>query len=385
MSEIKDILKKKNQELPYNIVKKLEEKLKTGDIKKKNLEKVIDSVLESYGRSKIEPGEAVGVVAAQSIGEPGTQMMMRTKHYAGTAMDVTRGLPRLIEILDARRSPKTPMMSVYLKRKYNNAKTAEKLAYSIKETTVKDVSKSVQTDFSKYEIIFELDKTELARRSITPSVLKRRVHEEFGASANISGSRLIVKSKKKIASKLQRLKEKVQDTHLSGIAGISYVVVQNEDNDHVLYTRGTNLKEIAKVDEVDFSKTRSNDLREVGKILGIEAVRNALVFEGMLTLKEAGLAVDPRHITLVADTMTASGELEAIGRHGVSGNKASVLARASFEETVKHLLKAGAYGEVDELNGIVENIIVGQVANLGTGVPELILKQDMFERKETKK
>ncbi len=385
MSDVTDILKKKEQELPHNMIERLEKKVKSGDIKKKNLEEVIDKVIEAYGKAKIEPGEAVGVIAAQSIGEPGTQMMMRTKHYAGTAMDVTRGLPRLIEILDARRTPKTPMMSIYLKKKYNNSKKAEELAYSIKETTVKDISTSVQTNFSKSEIVFELDREELKRRGLTPAKFKKVVKEKLGKNASVTKTKLKVKSKKKVASKLQRLKNKVLDNHLSGIEGVSYVVVQKEGKDYVLYTRGTNLKQIAKVDEVDFKKTRSNDLREVAKVLGVEAVRNALVYEGMETLKEAGLSVDSRHITLVADTMTANGELDAIGRHGVSGNKASVLARASFEETVKHLLKAGAYGETDNLNGVVENIIVGQVANMGTGVPELVLKQDMFEKKKKKK
>ena len=125
---------------------------------------------------------------------------------------------------------------------------------------------------------------------------------------------------------------------------------------------------------VDKKRTKSNDIMEVEELFGVEAARNSLVHETLETLKEAGLKVDPRHITLVSDTMCVDGEVKAIGRHGVSGSKASVLARASFEETVKHLLKAGAYGEEERLKGVVENIIVGQVIALGTGVPELIIK-----------
>lgn len=80
-----------------------------------------------------------------------------------------------------------------------------------------------------------------------------------------------------------------------------------------------------------------------------------------------------RHIMLVADVMTADGTVRAIGRHGVSGEKSSVLSRAAFEITVNHLLLASQRGESDELNGVAENIIVGQPVNLGTGAIELVM------------
>jgi DNA-directed RNA polymerase subunit A" len=375
MSEVTGILKEKGIELPLKLVESMQRKVSEAGLDKKQTEKVIERVADTFMRAKIEPGEAVGVLAAQSIGEPGTQMMMRTKHYAGTAMDVTRGLPRLIEIFDARRTPKTPMMTVYLERDYNNPEKAEEMAHRIKETKVKHVAKEISSNFIDSAVTATFDTTELKKRGVDEERLEKLVKAKFKKNVAFAKDKLTVKTKKKGASAIQKLKEDVMDTHISGIKGISYVVIQTEGDDQVIYTKGTNLKDILKMGGVDTHKTKSNDIKEVEETLGVEAARNALIYETIDTLGEAGLVVDARHVTLVADTMCSTGKVKAIGRHGVSGEKASVLARASFEETVKHLLKAGAYAEEDPLTGVVENIIVGQVISLGTGLPELILKK----------
>ncbi len=361
--------------LPPKLRKEAEEfasKIKS----RKQSEDFLNLVTSTYLKAKVEPGEGVGVVAAQSLGEPGTQMMMRTKHYAGTAMDVTRGLPRLIEIFDARRTPKTPMMEIYLDKANNTIEKAESIAHRLKETRIKNIMTEMSTDFAKYSVTVTLDRNELKKRNITPKKLENTLIEIYGNLVSVEGgNKAVIKTEKKVASLLQKLKEDLRETHLSGIGGISYVVVQKKDRDFILYTSGTNLKDILLVPGVDASRTKSNDILEVEKVFGIEAARNMLVEETILTLDDAGLSVDNRHITLVSDTMCADGRVKAVGRHGISGDKASILARASFEETVKHLLRAAAYNESDPLNGVVENIIVGQVINLGTGVPELIMKK----------
>ena len=372
---IKESIEKRGVKLSPKLLNELEEKLAAAKLKDKQSEKVIDAVIETYSKAKIEPGEAVGVIAAQSIGEPGTQMIMRTKHYAGTAMDVTRGLPRIIEIFDARRVPKTPMMTVYLEKKWNTLEKAEKMAHIIKETTIKNVMREVQIDFVNSQISITINMEEAKKRNIDKEKLESIVKEKFKKNGVFAKNTITVTSKKKGAAALQKVKGDILETHLSGIKGISYVVIQKEGENQVIYTKGTNLKDIIKVEGIDKYRTKSNDIKEVEEALGIEAARSALIYETIDTLKEAGLAVDNRHVTLVADTMCADGMVKAIGRHGVSGDKASVLARASFEETVKHLLKAAAYGEEEKLKGVVENIIVGQVISLGTGMPELILKK----------
>jgi len=137
----------------------------------------------------------------------------------------------------------------------------------------------------------------------------------------------------------------------------------------------SNLKEIIMMDEVDKTKTNSNDPHQLEKVFGIEAARLCIIRETMDTLREAGLTVDIRHVMMISDTMTIDGKVKPIGRHGVSGDKGSVLARASFEETVKHLLDAATSGERDTLTGVVENVIVGQLVSVGTGLPKLVMKE----------
>jgi DNA-directed RNA polymerase subunit A" len=148
-----------------------------------------------------------------------------------------------------------------------------------------------------------------------------------------------------------------------------------------MYTQGSNLSEVLKIEGVDTTLTTTNGIVEIYNTLGVEAARNSIINEAYKTLQEQGLTVDIRHIMLVADIMTAEGEVKAIGRHGISGKKTSVLARAAFEITSAHLLQAGVTGEVDNLAGVAENIIVGQPVTLGTGAVNLIFKPNKSKSK----
>jgi DNA-directed RNA polymerase subunit A" len=130
-----------------------------------------------------------------------------------------------------------------------------------------------------------------------------------------------------------------------------------------------------KIEGVDFLRTTTNNIAEIAEVLGIEAARNAIIDEMISTLNEQGLDVDPRHITLIADAMTMDGEVKQIGRHGIAGEKASVLSRAAFEVTVDNLLEAAIHGETDELKGVTENVIVGQPIKLGTGSVDLVARK----------
>jgi DNA-directed RNA polymerase subunit A" len=174
-------------------------------------------------------------------------------------------------------------------------------------------------------------------------------------------------------TELLALEEKVKGLRLKGIAGIDRANTQKDKDTGEFYiaTIGSNLAKVSQFEGIDRARTYTNNITEIHDFLGIEAARQAIVNELMLTLGEARLDVDVRHLLTVADVMTSEGEVRAIGRHGVSGNKHSILARAAFEVTVNHLLKAGIIGEKDELSGVAENIIVGQPVALGTGSVEL--------------
>jgi DNA-directed RNA polymerase subunit A" len=173
---------------------------------------------------------------------------------------------------------------------------------------------------------------------------------------------------------LQNVNETLKKLKIKGIDGIKRVIIRKEPNEgYVIYSEGSNFKEVMEIEGVDPYRTTTNDIHAVARELGIEAARNMIIHEAHNTLSEQGLNVDLRHIMIVADVMTADGTVRAIGRHGVSGEKSSVLSRAAFEITVNHLLLASQRGETDRLDGVAENIIVGQPVNLGTGAVELTM------------
>jgi DNA-directed RNA polymerase subunit A" len=360
-------------ELPYKMIEDLKANLKGVKVSRKQLDTIIAKTLEAYSKARVENCEAVGMVAAQSIGEPGTQMTMRTFHYAGVAeIDVTLGLPRLIEIVDARREPSTPMMTIHLLPEVSgNRDTVKKLAWELEETTVADVG-TTATNLADMTIISDLNEKQLIQRNMTLQEVADKISEETGYEAVPQENRLIIHPEEPSYRDLLQLVEKVRAISLKGIKGITRVVIRKEENEYVVYTQGSMLKKVINIEGVDAARTKTNNINEIAEVLGIEAARNAIINEALDTLSEQGLTVDIRHIMLVSDMMTIDGEVKQIGRHGISGEKASVLSRAAFEVTVNHLLDAAVAGEVDELTGVTENVIVGQPIQLGTGDIELL-------------
>lgn len=379
---IKAEVRKLDEMVSEAVVKELEGSLlrvsKAGAITREELSKIIEGVKQAYVNAMVEPGEAVGTVAAQSIGEPGTQMTLRTFHYAGVAeLNVTLGLPRLIEIIDARRVPSAALTTIYLKEKYARSKEkARTFAQKIELTTVEDVVLQTETDLINVVLGLTLDRSRMQRRELTPSKVASAIKEALKVDALIEGYKLRIKPTTQSLSELRRLAAKVRALPLHGVKGINRVVVKMEGNEYVVYTEGSNFSEILTMPEVDQTRTVTNNIHEIEDVLGVEAARKAIINEAVETLDEQGLDVDIRHIMLVADMMTTRGTMKQVGRHGVSGEKTSVLARASFEITTKHLLDACIHGETDRLDGIIENIIAGQPIPLGTGSVELTMRRE---------
>ena len=363
--------------LPRRVVDNLMRELKNVKVTKKQLDDIIKRTSTMYDYSRIEAGEAAGVVSAQSIGEPGTQMTMRTFHYAGVAeINVTLGLPRLIEIVDARKNPSTPMMTIFLEKDYAfDRDKARELAWKIEATNI-TVLGSISTDITEMKIIVELNKKALLMRNMSAQEIAKKIEEELGISPEVGEDTVTMRPEEPSYRQLLQLVKSVQSIILKGIKGIKRVVIRKEEGgEYVLYTEGSALKEVLAIDGVDATRTRTNNINEIFEVMGIEAARSALIHEATETLREQGLTVDVRHIMLVADIMTVDGDVKPIGRHGISGEKASVLARAAFEVTVNHLLDSGLSGDVDELRGVTENVIVGQPIRLGTGNVKLIAKK----------
>lgn len=343
-----------------------------------------DDAIRTYLRAIVDPGEPVGTVAAQSIGEPGTQMTLRTFHYAGVKeLNVTLGLPRLIELVDARKTPETPMMEIHLdeEHKYDREKAIE-VARRIEMTRIENVVDVVDISIATKQLVIKLDPVMLQDKGLTRDDIIRVLSKSKSLAGKVNPDpddpyTIIIDMPTKDPIKAQKFRDRILRMKLKGIKDIKKVIPQKRKDPetgreyYVLITDGTNLAAVMKVEGVDPTRTKSNSIHEIENVLGIEAAREALVREIKNTLEEQGLDVDIRHIMLLADMMTRTGVVRQIGRHGVAGEKPSVLARAAFEVTVKHLFDASARGEVDLIRGVTENVIIGQLAPVGTAKVQL--------------
>jgi len=370
--EIKKQLKRVDDQLTPILMNQLKQNFAKNKLTKKSVEKATTSTAEQYKRALMEPGEAVGIVAAQSIGEPGTQMTLRTFHYAGVKeQNVTLGLPRLIEIVDARRIPSTPIMTIYLKDESAKSKEgAVEVARNIIYTSVENLASAIYEDPVREEIVIELSKSMMDDRNISMDELKERLELQ---NATVTITDYMVQIKPKKAEQLKRMLTKIPGFQVKGVPDIKRVLVTEESGEWVIRTDGSNLSKVLEVHGVDTSRTSTNNIHEIAKTLGVEASRNALIHEAKGVLEDQGLDVDVRHVMLVADMMTTTGDVQQIGRHGISGKKASVLARAAFEITVPNIVEAAVKGESDPLAGVTENVIVGQSIPIGTGLVELYM------------
>ena len=377
---VEKVLMKNRIVFPESYINDLAQAYIRKDLTDDELNTLVLKVEEAYERAHIEAGEAVGTVAAQSVGEPGTQMTMRTFHYAGVAeLNVTLGLPRLIEIVDARKKISTPTMDIYFEEEYkNDEEFVRKLANKIGKSTIEDVLSDYFMDYANMEFIVTLDMDKISEKRLDFSNIMAKVEKTFKI-VDINDNVLTFKPSKMSIRELRLLADKVRTLQISGTKNIGKVIIRKDEEEWVLHTEGSNLKEIFKENGIDKARSTTNDIHEIEMVLGIEAARNAIINELNNTLSDQGLSVDIRHIMLVADMMTAEGEVKSIGRHGISGEKSSVLARAAFEETGKHLLHASIRGEVDNLTGIIENIIIGQPIPLGTGSVSVTMKPDVYE------
>jgi DNA-directed RNA polymerase subunit A' len=376
--DIKNIIAKYAHNLNPRLRNNLEKALFENRLSKEGIEKILKKTLDLIERALAEPGEAAGVVTAQSIGEPGTQMTLRTFHFAGVKeRNVTLGLPRLIELVDARKKPVTPTMDIYLDKAHMiSREKALEVAREIIFTRVSDLVEKADIDYSGI-LTFYLSESKLIERGCE----LREAYEVLKGSKKkyeiaMNEKRLLIKitaPDEPDAQTLLTLKNKLLNTRVKGVPDIERVTIVKQDEEWVIQTSGSNLAKVVAIEGVDTSRVTTNNVYEIWQTLGIEAARTALVKEITNTLEEQGLEVDTRHIMLVADLMTSKGYLQQIGRHGIAGTKTSVLARAAFEITVPTIARASLEGQVETLRGVTENVIVGATVPVGTGMVDLYM------------
>ncbi|MFX1589794.1 MAG: DNA-directed RNA polymerase subunit A'' [Promethearchaeota archaeon] len=362
----------KSDGIPDDLIEKIRKRILNEDLEEEQLDYLLNKIYINFNNAIVETSEPVGTVAAQSIGEPGTQMTLRTFHYAGVEeFSVTQGLPRLIEIVDARRFPSTPQMTIFLEEDYRETeKDALKVHNRIEQIRIEQITHDVDLDFVNWNIIINLIPEICENKGIDieriPDILKR--YKKKGTIKR-EGNSIIIDPGIEDLQSLQKLREKILKKVVKGIRGIKRgLLTPSDDNkEWVIKTEGTNMQGVVQIEGVDTTRTVSNHIHEIEKLYGIEAARNMIIKESQKVLEQQGLDVDLRHLLILSDLMCVGGTIQSIGRHGISGSKSSVFARAAFEVTVNQLLDAGLYGEEERLLGIPENVILGKVTPIGSG------------------
>ncbi len=325
-------------------------------------------------KKKIEPGEAIGIITAQSFGEPSTQMALNVFHFAGVQeMQITQGLPRLIEIFDARKKPSTPYMEICLNKQSNNEKDAKIIAEKIREVKIKDVTSEINIDFASKKLEIVLDLAMIRRIHTSIGTITSKLKDK-GFDVKTKDKSIIIKASDMDFKEIYKLKERLKDTIISGVKGIEQVLIVKRDRDFIILTAGSNLKEIIKFKGVNPAKTITNDLYETQEVFGIEVARQIIVNEIRKVIGSQGLDIDERHLELISDAICMSGSIKGVTRMGIISEKSSILARASFETPIKQFVNATIKASKDKLSSVIENIILNQPVPIGTGLPGLLVK-----------
>jgi len=409
---------------------------------------LIGEIETRFQQAQVQPGEMVGALAAQSLGEPATQMTLNTFHYAGvSAKNVTLGVPRLKEIINISKKPKTPSLTVFLTgAAARDAEKAKDVLCRLEHTTLRKVTANTAIyydpnpqesvikedrefvniyyeipDFdtsriSPWLLRIELDRKRMTDKKLTMEQIAEKISLGFGDDLNCifnddNSEKLVLRirimnSEEKMTEEedeqaSDRMEDDVflrcieasmlSDITLQGIESISKVymhlpttdskkrIIITDSGDYkalaewILETDGTSLMRVLSERDVDPIRTYSNDICEIVSVLGIEAVRKAVEKEMNHVISFDGSYVNYRHLALLCDVMTAKGHLMAITRHGINRQDVGALMRCSFEETVDVLIDAASHAELDSLKGVSESIIMGQLANIGTGSLGMLL------------
>ncbi|KYQ89196.1 RNA polymerase III [Tieghemostelium lacteum] len=373
-----------NNEIDNTMTKKQSEHIldQIHRITRSQLASFLNICLDKYNRAKIEPGTAVGAVGAQSIGEPGTQMTLKTFHFAGVAsMNVTLGVPRIKEIINAAKTISTPIITASLNCD-NDIRSARIVTGRIEKTTLGQISEfikevikpggcyiSVKIDI-KFVQSLQLDITpESIKIAMTNSKVLKLKPEQIECKGD---TKILIKplsnARDHTLYNLQFLKNNLGNVIVCGIPSINRVVIsQDKDKKYQLLVEGYNLQGVMSTPGIKGTHTTSNHIMEVEKCLGIESARQGIMSEIQMIMAGHGMSIDSRHVMLLADLMSFKGEILGITRFGIAKMKESVLMLASFEKTTDHLFDASVHKRQDDIVGVSECIIMGVNVQLGTG------------------
>ena len=394
----------------------------------------------------VQPGEQVGIIAAQSIGEPSTQMTLNTFHLAGVASksNVTRGVPRLKELLKVTQNPKAVSLTIPLKKEFAlNKIKAREVTQELELTLLRDMTvkaaiyydpddnasvlkedreliafyrlfdavadEGVTNAWSRWILRIELDRQKMFDKNITMDDVLFVLRDRFGDDVNLifsdfNSQKLIMRirlNKKGTVegmadpsslddlSAYKKFLNKILNTvTIRGLPGIKAVTFRKGDpmyifnteegkyeskEEYILDTDGSNFLEVCCHPAVDSTRVYSTHVHDILTYLGAEAAR-AVLFNEINTLFEDG-KINYRHLGLLTDVMTRAGRLMSADRYGINKLDIGPLAKASFEETERILLKAAVFGEIDPVTGVSANIMAGQTIRGGTAFSDILLDE----------
>lgn len=394
------------------LMKRAEKQGSEDRLGKRHIDEFVRRTGLKLAKGEVEPGTAVGAIGAQSIGEPGTQMTLKTFHFAGVAsMNITQGVPRLKEIINASRTIATPIITAGLVSK-NDVKAARVVKGRVERTFLGEVAKyikevirasssyiAVKIDLDTVmKVGLEIDLVQVAIRIVEHKFANLKVLPENivlirpdklritarprgdGRMASALELRRSRDARKKAAGNrpfylLQSLKSQLSHVAVQGVGEVGRAVVNEvSNNEYNLLVESDDLTNVMVVPGIDGHYVTSNHVMSVLKTLGIEAARATIMSEIIKTMHSHGMTIDERHVKLLADCMTSGGTVLGITRFGIQKMKTSTLMLASFEMTIEHLFHAAIHAKKDEVVGVSERIIMGMPIPLGTGLFEMLRK-----------
>lgn len=344
-----------------------------------------EKITNHYYKTQIPAGESVGILTAQSIGERQTQLVLNTFHSAGiTIATAVTGIPRFSELLNATKNPRNVITTIYFRKKIDSIQRARSIGQRILESKIKHVATHITKcrEEKWYDLYFRLnnvkpftpicrlhfDKEQLYRRGVQlwdVALLLSRMSISAVPSPQHLGFIDIALSRKSILKQLY-------DVRVKGIADIQDMDYTNVNNEWNIQALGSNLLTLLSVDEIDATRTISNNMWEIYQVLGIEATRQFLIEEFTAVICTDAF-INARHITLLVDVMLYSGSIMSVSRYGMNQAQAGPLSRCSFEESLDQILKAGVYAETENLKGVSASIICGKVSQVGSGLCDVLL------------
>ncbi|KDP44150.1 hypothetical protein JCGZ_05617 [Jatropha curcas] len=360
-------------------------------ITKRQLEVFLKTCIVRYLWKRIEPGTAIGAIGAQSIGEPGTQMTLKTFHFAGVAsMNITQGVPRIKEIINGAKKISTPIITTELENN-TNVNAARIVKTRIEKTVLGQIAKSIKIVMTSRSasVVVTLDMKTIqeAQLSLDANTVRESILQTPRTKLKPQNIKVLdirklevipLGDREKVHFELHSLKNMLPSITVKGIKTVERAVIAQKKREgkasiqelptYNMFVEGMGLQEVMGTEGVDGRKTTSNHVMEIFKYLGIEAARKCIIDEIKNVMEGHGMSIDTRHMMLLADLMTFKGEVLGITRFGIQKMDKSVLMLASFEKTSDHLYTAAVHGRDDRIEGVSECIIMGIPMRLGTGI-----------------